>query len=192
VQGQEEDSGLTSGLPFEVVDGRASDIILNLPRGTHGSGRVKRRKGNAHRCHRRVRLFELVQERREQGREVEPKHCRKGNGQHCRHLVLGEVDASTQAFSWEERPVQNAVDTKKCTRNPCRSKRIHKRGYSELSTPCRHTSESPHYRSKGEERLHSFWPVGWQIGPEDVAPRSPEAKMAPWSTGAGSSTIGRL
>lgn len=40
MQGQEEDSGLTSGLPFEVVDGRASDIILNLPRGTHGSGRV--------------------------------------------------------------------------------------------------------------------------------------------------------
>ena len=56
MQGQEEDSGLTSGLPFEVVDGRASDIIPNLPRSTHGSGRVKRRKENAQRCHRRVRL----------------------------------------------------------------------------------------------------------------------------------------
>ena len=45
MQGQEEDSGLTSGLPFEVVDGRASDIISKLPRGTHGSCRGKRRKG---------------------------------------------------------------------------------------------------------------------------------------------------
>ena len=47
-----------------------------------------------------------------------------------------------------------------------------------LSTPCRHTSGSPHHRSKGEERLQSFWPVGWKIWPEDRASRSPEAKMA--------------
>jgi len=50
VQGQDEDSGLTSGLPFEVVDGRVNDIVTNLLRGT------QRRKGDAQRCHRRVRL----------------------------------------------------------------------------------------------------------------------------------------
>jgi hypothetical protein len=33
---------VTSGLPFEVVDGLVIDIISNLPRDTHGNGRGKR------------------------------------------------------------------------------------------------------------------------------------------------------
>ncbi len=49
MQGQEEDSGLTSGLPFESVDGRAG-VIRILPRS------AERGKGKVQTCHLRVRL----------------------------------------------------------------------------------------------------------------------------------------
>ena len=78
----------------------------------------------------------------------------------------------------QKNPLYAAYRTRQIERQAILAAAMEANPQKGLSTPCRHTSGSPHHRSKGEERLQSFWPVGWKIWPEDRASRSPEAKMA--------------